>query len=198
MQTLVTHAIRRAASSTAITTAIATCRCCGRHLLAAKLRRSKIDAAAGSVEEMTRIIGQIRARWPRMRILLCTDSGFCREELMAWCEANRVDDVFGLARNDRLVAEIEAELAAARAETEASGKRARRVQGLPLVDTGQLEPHPARHRQGGVDTRRGQSPLHRHLAADYGSRRAVAVRNDLLRAWRDGEPYQGMPARPVR
>ena len=99
---------------------------CGRHLLAAKLRRSNIDAAAGSVEEMARIIGQIRVRWPRVRILLRADSGFCREVLMAWCEANRVDYVFGLARNDRLVAEIETELAAARTEAETSGKPARR------------------------------------------------------------------------
>jgi hypothetical protein len=60
---------------------------CGRHLLAAKLRRSTIDAAAGTVEEMARIVGQIRARWPRVRILLRGDSGFCREALMedrAW------------------------------------------------------------------------------------------------------------------
>jgi hypothetical protein len=99
---------------------------CGRHLLAAKLRRSNIDAAAGAVEEMSRIISQIRARWPRVRILLRADSGFCRETLMAWCETNRVDYVFGLARNVRLVAEIEAELAAARTEAEASGKPARR------------------------------------------------------------------------
>jgi Transposase DDE domain group 1 len=99
---------------------------CGRHLLAAKLRRSNIDAAAGTVAEMTRIIGQIRARWPRVRILLRADSGFCREALMAWCEANRVDFVFGLARNERLVAEIGADLAAARAEAGASGKSARR------------------------------------------------------------------------
>jgi hypothetical protein len=99
---------------------------CGRHLLAAKLRRSNIDAAAGSVEEMTRIISQIRVRWPRVRILLRADSGFCREALMAWCEANRVDYVFGLARNDRLVAEIKTEMAAARGEAEASGKPARR------------------------------------------------------------------------
>ncbi|GAC1346704.1 MAG: IS1380 family transposase [Bradyrhizobium sp.] len=99
---------------------------CGRHLLAAKLRRSNIDAAAGSVEEMTRIIAQIRARWPRVRILLRADSGFCREALMAWCEANRVDYVFGLARNDRLVAEIQAETAGACTEAEATGKPARR------------------------------------------------------------------------
>ena len=99
---------------------------CGRHLLAAKLRRSNIDAAAGSVEEMSRIISQIRTRWPRVRVLLRADSGFCREALMAWCEANRVDYVFGLARNERLAATIEAELAAARTEAEASGKPARR------------------------------------------------------------------------
>ena len=51
------------------------------------------------MEEVARIVGQIRARWPRVRILLRADSGFCREELMAWCEGNRVDYVFGLARN---------------------------------------------------------------------------------------------------
>jgi Transposase DDE domain group 1 len=98
----------------------------GRHLLAARLRRSNIDAAAGTVSEMTRIIGRIRARWPRVRILLRADSGFCREALMTWCEANRVDYVFGVARNERLVAEIEAEMAAARGEAEATGKPARR------------------------------------------------------------------------
>jgi hypothetical protein len=64
---------------------------CGRHLLAAKLRRSNIDASAGAVEEVTRIVGRIRRRWPKTRILLRGDSGFARELLMAWCEANRVD-----------------------------------------------------------------------------------------------------------
>src|SRR5690348_3864552 len=95
---------------------------CGRHLLAAKLRRSNIDGAAGAVAEVARIVGQIRARWPRVRILLRADSGFCREDLMAWCEANRVDYVFGLARNPRLTAEI----AAAQAAAERTGKPARR------------------------------------------------------------------------
>src|SRR6185436_14984507 len=83
---------------------------CGRHLLAAKLRPSDIDASAGSVDEIERIVRQIRARWPCVRILLRADSGFAREALMAWCEENRVDYVFGLARNSRLVAMIEAEL----------------------------------------------------------------------------------------
>jgi hypothetical protein len=99
---------------------------CGRHLLAAKLRRANIDAAAGSVEEIERILGRIRARWPRVRILLRGDGGFAREVLMAWCEANRVDYLFGLARNARLVGEIENEMSDARTESEASGKPARR------------------------------------------------------------------------
>ena len=99
---------------------------CGRHLLAAKLRRSSIDGAAGSIEEIARITAQIRRRWPRVRILLRADSGFCREDLMAWCETHRVDYLFGLARNDRLTAEIAAELAEAQAESELTGKPARR------------------------------------------------------------------------
>ena len=71
---------------------------CGRHLLAAKLRRSNLDAAAGAVAEIARIVAPIRRRWPRVRILLRADSGFCREDLMAWCEVHAVDYLFGLAR----------------------------------------------------------------------------------------------------
>jgi Transposase DDE domain group 1 len=99
---------------------------CGRHLLCAKLRRADIDASAGAAEEMARIVGQIRSRWPRVRILLRADSGFAREALMAWCEANRVDFVFGLARNARLVGEIDVELAQAEDEAVSSGRAARR------------------------------------------------------------------------
>ena len=99
---------------------------CGRHLLAARLRRSNIDASAGAVEEVARIVGQIRARWPKVRIVLRADSGFAREALMAWCEANRVDYVLGLARNNRLEAEIEAELATAVERSQRTGAPARR------------------------------------------------------------------------
>ncbi|HEV7873163.1 MAG TPA: IS1380 family transposase, partial [Enterovirga sp.] len=99
---------------------------CGRHLLAAKLRRSNIDASAGAIEEVERIVGQIRARWPRVRILLRADSGFARDALMAWCEGNRVDFVFGLARNERLVAEIAVALIQAEEEAGRTGKPARR------------------------------------------------------------------------
>ena len=98
---------------------------CGRHLLAAKLRRSNIDGAAGAVEEMARIVAQIRRRWPRVRILLRGDSGFTREALMAWCEANRVDFLFGLARNERLEEAIKAELITATLQSIRTGKPAR-------------------------------------------------------------------------
>lgn len=99
---------------------------CGRHLLAAKLRPSDIDASAGSAALIERIVRQIRMRWPYVRILLRAASGFAREALMAWCEENRVDYLFGLARNARLVAMIEVELAAAKAMADKTGGPARR------------------------------------------------------------------------
>jgi len=103
---------------------------CGRHLLAAKLRPANIDASAGAVEEVARIVAQIRARWPRVRIILRADSGFAREALMTWCEAHDVDFLFGLARNVRLTRTIETELAEAREESQASGQPARRFKEL--------------------------------------------------------------------
>ena len=99
---------------------------CGRHLLAAKLRPANIDASAGRVEEIARIVAQIRRRWPKVRILLRADSGFAREGLMAWCENNGVDFLFGLAKNSRLVGEIEGELAAAQEQSQKTEKPARR------------------------------------------------------------------------
>jgi hypothetical protein len=99
---------------------------CGTHLLAAKQRCANLDAAAGSIEEVARIVAQIRTRWPEVRIVLRADSGFAREALMGWCEAGGVDFLFGLAKNERLVAEIANELAAAEADSKASGQPARR------------------------------------------------------------------------
>jgi hypothetical protein len=99
---------------------------CGRHLLCAKLRRADIDASAGAVDEVARLVAQIRTNWPRTRILLRADSGFAREELMAWCEQNRVDYVFGLARNGRLVAELADPLGQAEAQARRTGRPARR------------------------------------------------------------------------
>jgi hypothetical protein len=98
----------------------------GSHLLASKLRRANIDASAGAIEETARIVAQIRARWPAVRIVLRADSGFAREALMSWCEVNGVDFLFGLAKNERLVAEIAGELAAAEEESKTTGQPARR------------------------------------------------------------------------
>ena len=89
---------------------------CGRHLLCAKLRRSSIGASAGPVEELARIVAQLRERWPEVRILLRADSGFTRDELMTRCEQNGVDYLFGPAKNNRLIAEIAAGLAGAAVE----------------------------------------------------------------------------------
>jgi Transposase DDE domain group 1 len=98
---------------------------CGRHLLAAKLRRSNIDASKGAVEEVGRIVTQIRRKWSKVRIVLRADSGFARDELMAWCEANRVDYVFGLARNERLEKKVAAAIKEACRASRASGQAAR-------------------------------------------------------------------------
>jgi hypothetical protein len=98
---------------------------CGRHLLAAMLRRASVDAAAGSVKEVARIVAHIRRRWPHVRIVVRADSGFARDDLMTWCEANGVHFLFGLAKNDRLVAEIAGELERAEVRSRRSGKPAR-------------------------------------------------------------------------
>jgi hypothetical protein len=98
---------------------------CGRDLLVAKLRPASMDAAAGAVEEVARLVAHIRRPWPQVRILVRADSGFARDELMAWCEANGVDYLLGLAKNDRLVAEIASELARAEVKSRRTGKPAR-------------------------------------------------------------------------
>ncbi|MCP4370036.1 MAG: IS1380 family transposase, partial [Deltaproteobacteria bacterium] len=89
---------------------------CGSQLLCAKLRPSDIDGSEGSKEEVERIVKHIRKQWPNVRIILRGDSGFAREELMSWCEENRVDYLFGLAKNARLLKRIEDELNEAQKE----------------------------------------------------------------------------------
>jgi hypothetical protein len=98
---------------------------CEDSLLCARLRPSNIDASAGCVEELMRIVAQIRQAWPQVKITLRGDSGFCREELMAWCEQEGVDYVLGLAKNQRLEAEVVSEQAEVRAAYEQTGKGAR-------------------------------------------------------------------------
>jgi hypothetical protein len=98
---------------------------CGEFLLVARLRPSNIDASAGSVEELQRIVKQIRTVWPQVRIVVRGDSGFCREELMAWCEAAGVDYLLGLAKNKRLQTHIKEELRQAKQQYQESGRAAR-------------------------------------------------------------------------
>ncbi len=98
---------------------------CGEHLLCARLRPSNIDGAAGSVKELEQIVGQIREEWPTVQIVIRGDSGFCRESIMAWCEASGVDYVLGLAKNQRLIDEIAGELKQAKDKCQETGEAAR-------------------------------------------------------------------------
>jgi hypothetical protein len=97
----------------------------GEHLLCARLRRSNMDGAEGAVEELTRIVEQIRKAWPEVKIIIRADSGFCRDDLMSWCEANQIDYVLGLAKNERLKKEIAEELQQAEAQFGQSQRPAR-------------------------------------------------------------------------
>ena len=99
---------------------------CGEHLLCARLRPSNIDASAGSVQELSRIVAQIRQRWPKTRIVIRGDSGFCREPILSWCEDHGIGYVLGLARNARLVRAIGRQMHEAEAEYRRTGEPARR------------------------------------------------------------------------
>ncbi len=104
---------------------------CGEFLLCARLRPSDIDASAGAVEELERIVGQIRQKWPNVHIVIRADSGFCREEIFTWCEGHRVDYVIGFAKNARLIAEIDTALGKAEQQFQKTGKPARRFKDFP-------------------------------------------------------------------
>ncbi len=98
---------------------------CGEHVLCARLRQSNHDAYAGSLVEIQRIVRQIRAAWPEVKIILRGDCGFCRNELMSWCEGNGVDYVLGLARNPRLRRIIGGEMWEAAEQWKTTGQPAR-------------------------------------------------------------------------
>jgi hypothetical protein len=98
---------------------------CGAHVLCARLRESPHDASCGSLVEIRRIVAQIRAAWPEVKIILRGDSGFCRNELMSWGEDHGVDFVFGMARNQRLRKIIGAQRQAATPPWNETGKPAR-------------------------------------------------------------------------
>src|SRR5512144_3164474 len=172
---------------------------CGRQLLAAKLRRSNIDAAAGAKDEVARIIARIRRRWPKVRILLRADSGFAREELMAWCEDLRVDYLFGLARNSRLLDAIAIDLAWAQAEHRETGKPARRFKDFFYATGDSWSRRPrvigkAEHLAKGANPRFIVTSLKRKAIDAQTLYEQVS---GLLCPRRNGEPDQGMPARSV-
>ena len=98
---------------------------CGEHVLCARLREANHDAAFGSLAEIRRIVAQIRAAWPEVKIIVRGDSGFCRNELMSWCEDHQVEFVFGLARNQRLRKIIGAQMHEATQQWQQTGKPAR-------------------------------------------------------------------------
>ena len=97
----------------------------GDHLLCARLRASNIDPAEGAVEELARIVGQLRSSWPEVRITIRADSGFSRDAIMTWCEQNRVEYVLGLARNARLERELSETMELVKAESERTQKPVR-------------------------------------------------------------------------
>ena len=98
---------------------------CGNHVLCARMREANHDAAYGCLQEIQRIVKQIRMAWPEVRIVLRGDSGFCRNELMSWCETNDVDFVFGMARNPRLRRIIGRQMHEATVQWKETGKPAR-------------------------------------------------------------------------
>ena len=177
---------------------------CGRHLLAAKLRRSDIDGSAGSVEETERIVAQIRERWPKVKIVLRADSGFAREALMAWCEANKVDYLFGLARNPRLEGRIADALDEARLLSQANAGRPARV--FRDFDWSTKESWSRRRRViGKAEWAQGEANprfLVTSLKPDAWRAKPLYEKLYCARGEMDGStgspPDQGMPGRPVR
>jgi hypothetical protein len=98
----------------------------GEHLLCARLRQADEDPASGVLQELLRIVKKLREAWPAVRIILRGDSGFCREEIMSYCEGvGQLDYVLGLAKNSRLIKTIETEMAEAQQIYQSRQKSAR-------------------------------------------------------------------------
>jgi hypothetical protein len=99
---------------------------CGDQLLWAQLRKADIDASDGALEVLQRLVKLIRHKWPLVKILMRADSGFCRDSLMSWCEANGVKYLFGMAKNRRLLRRITRPMKKAKRDWASSGHAARR------------------------------------------------------------------------
>ena len=147
----------------------------------------------GVVEELERIVAQIRARWPQVSILLRADSDFSREWSMAWCEAQGVDYVF-----QDLAGSGEGRAGRSEGASSEHGEGGAVIPVVSSPDAYILEPGAAGGRQGRAPGQGRQSALHRDFAGRGGDRREASVRAPLLRPGDDGEPAQGAAARPVR
>ena len=133
---------------------------CGEHLLCARLRAANQDGSAGSIEELERIVRQLRRRCPRTRIKFRGDSGFCRESIMRWCEEHDVGYVLGLARNARLVRALGAQMHEARSVHRRTGRPAgTAVPGLHLPHSKIVESQAPRGRQVGASIEGGEPAL---------------------------------------
>ena len=135
----------------------------GDQLLCARLRPANQDAAAGSLQEVSRIVTQLRERWPEVGIVLRADSGFCREQLMGWCESHQVDYLFGLARNQRLRKIIGAEMHQAHLVHQSSGQAARIFAEFELLHPQKLVARTPRGGQGRVSRSRREPALRGHF-----------------------------------
>jgi len=166
--------------------------------LLALLRPSNIDASAGTVEHLARIVPRLRQAWPQVRIIVRGDSGFCREPIMRWCEENGVDYVFGLAKNQRLLRIIGKELHEARELFEQSRQSARVFKDFEYRTSEELVAGASCDRQGGAPGEGQQSPVRGHQPPAGASGRPGAVRSAVLRPGGDGEPDQGAAVVPVR
>ncbi|MGB7850444.1 MAG: transposase [Candidatus Sulfotelmatobacter sp.] len=137
---------------------------CGEHVLCARLRPSNIDGAKGSVAEVERIVAQIRQAWPPVRIILRGDSGFCRDELLSWCEQHGVDYVGGLGAKCPPAAGDRGSQRTSGGPISAERKSGASVPRVRLSNQSQLVASPAGDRQGGTLGERGQSPVRGDLA----------------------------------
>ena len=170
---------------------------CGAHLLCARLRRSNIDASAGREEELTRIVAHIRKRWPRTRVVVRGDSGFCREPLMRWCEEHGIDYVFGLARNARLVGAIGRELYRAEVVYRRSGEPTHRYRDF-LYRTHKSWSRTRRVVGKAQYLPRGPNPRFVVTSLGPGGPMPGACMKTSTAPGESGEPHQGAATRPVR
>ena len=172
----------------------------GKHVLTARLRPSNIDASAGTIEELAPVVARIRARWPQVPIWIRADAGFCRDDIMAWCEAQGLHYIIGMPRNARLQRIIEEAMQQSQATCEASGQPSRRFRSFEYRTKDSWSSCAARDSQGGMAawTARLQRTIRGHQFQRRRVRRAHAIRGFVLCAWRHGEPAQGAAADPVR